>query len=326
MEYSAISNMKVTRVALGTWSIGGGLWGGSDENESIKTIETAFSDGINFFDTAPAYGDGKSEELLGKALKGKRDKAIIATKCGLNQETPNKTFRDSRRDFLFREIDRSLKRLQTDYIDIYLIHWPDPKTPIVEVAETLKMIKDQGKIKAIGVCNFNLTQLKEFEKTAPLDVVQLPYNLFEREQEENEVKYAISKKIPLMGYGPLCRGLLSGKMSKDRKFNKGDLREGMDPKFQEPRFSQYLECADKLEKWVLVKYQKTLFSLAVRWVLDKGINSALLGARKPEQLVEIQSLWDWHLTQDDFKEIDKIIKDTVKDPIGPQFMSPPERD
>lgn len=327
MEYTSIPNInkKVSRIGLGTWAIGGGLWGGTDEEDSIKTILKAFEKGINLIDTAPAYGKGTSEKIVGKAIKeyGKREEIVIATKVGLNQETEG-VFRDSRKNSIKKELEDSLKRLQVEYIDLYQIHWPDPSTPISETAETLNEMLNEGKIRAIGVSNYSLQQIEEFRKNAPLHADQSPFNLFEREAE-NIIKHCLKEEIAILGYGSLCRGLLSGKMSKDRVFKGDDLRKGMDPKFQEPHFSQYIACAEALKEWVKRKYKRPLLALAVRWVLDKNIHIALWGARHPDQLNDVETIFGWKLTAEDFQEIDQIVKTTVKDPIGPQFMSPPER-
>ncbi len=328
MEFTEIPNInaKISRIGLGTWSIGGSLWGGSDEEASIQAIHQALDSGINLLDTAPGYGNGASEEIIGRALKkyGKRDKLILATKFGLNLETQN-VFRDSRRESILKELEKSLKRLQVDYIDIYQVHWPDNSTPLSETAETLNQLLKQGKIRAIGVSNFSLQQIQEFRKTAPIHVVQPPFNLFEQDFAKEILPYCQKEHIASLGYSALCRGLLSGKMTKDRKFQGDDLRGGMDPKFKEPRFSQYLECVKALDEWSQKKYQKPVIALAVHWVLDKGVSVALWGARKPEQLKAIDSIFGWKLTNSDFEEIQKIIKDKVKDPVGNEFMSPPER-
>ena len=329
MEYTTLPqiNKKASRIGLGTWAVGGDLWGGSDEKDSIETIAKAIDKGITFIDTAPAYGNGTSETIVGKAIKSKdREKIIIATKVGLNQEQKNKVFRDSRRESLKKELVDSLRRLNVDYIDLYQIHWPDPKTPIEETAKTMREFIDKGLIVAAGVSNYSVEQIKEFKKYCPLCNLQPPYNLFEEEAERTLFPYCFKENIALVTYGALCRGLLSGTMNKDTKFKENDLRGGMDPKFKEPRFSQYIDCVHKLDEWSKRKYNKPVIALAVRWILDKGVNVALWGARKPDQLDAIQDVLGWKLTETDYKEIEKIIKDTVKDPIQPVFMAPPERE
>ncbi len=325
MEFTDINNKVVSRIGLGTWAIGGWMWGGTDEKESIKTIHHTLDLGINLIDTAPVYGFGKSEEIVGKALKtyGKRDQIILATKAGLNWSN-GKVYRDARKERLQEEIALSLKRLQVDYIDIYQLHWPDPLTPLAEAAEVMQQLLQDGTIRAIGVSNLSVEQMEEFQKHSPLHALQPPFNLFEREIENDELTYCLGKGIATLGYGSLCRGLLSGKMDKNRRFEGDDLRK-IDPKFQEPKFSEYLNCTKKLEEWAHRKYNKPLYALAVRWALDKGISSALWGARHPDQLDGLNEIWNWKLNESDRLEIDKIISDSISEPISPKFMAPPSR-
>lgn len=248
---------------------------------------------------------------------------MIATKLGLSWKNDN-VYRDARKETIAKEIEASLRRLQVDYIDLYQVHWPDPLTPVSETAEALQKLLDQGKIRAIGVSNFSVEQMEAFQKSVTLDSLQSPFNLFEREIENSELVYCLKKKLAILGYGPLCRGLLSGKMGKDRQFQGDDLRK-TDPKFQEPRFTQYLKCTEELKTWSQQKYRRPLLALAIRWALDKGISIALWGARKPEQMDGLSTVWGWKLNEQDFKEIDQIIKKNVTTPMGPEFMAPPSR-
>jgi len=327
MEYTEIPNItqKVSRIGLGTWAIGGSLWGGADEKQSIETILEALNQGINLIDTAPGYGKGASEETVGKAIKqsGKRDKVVIATKFGLNQETQN-VFRDSRKQSIQKEIEDSLRRLQIEAIDLYQVHWPDPTTPLSETAEYLHELLHQGKIKAIGVSNFTVAQMEEFRKYAPLHVLQTPFNIFESDGQKELLPYCQKYGIATLGYSSLCRGLLSGKMNKDRQFKGDDLRKGMDPKFQEPQFSEYIAAADAF-KQLAAKNNHPLDAFAVRWVLDRGINIALWGARKPEQIKDVAGVMGWQLEKSDFEAVDRILKDTLKHSVGNEFMAPPIR-
>lgn len=327
MEDTFIPNIKhkVSRIGLGTWAIGGWMWGGTDEQNAIKAIHKALDKGINLIDTAPVYGFGLSEEIIGKAIKkyGNRENIVIATKAGVGWEN-KRIFRDCRKASILKEFDASLKRLQVDYIDIYQIHWPDPLTPIAEAAETLKSLLDKGKIHAIGVSNFSLDQIQEFKKFAPLHTLQDPFNLFEKEIERIVIPFCVRHKISTLGYGVLCRGLLTGKITKETQFEGDDIRK-IDPKFRDPRLTQYLQCVDRLKDWAQEKYQKPLIALAARWALDKGISVSLWGARKPEQLDDIDSIWGWKLHHDDFNEIDQILAETITHPVGPEFMAPPSR-
>jgi aryl-alcohol dehydrogenase-like predicted oxidoreductase len=315
-----------SRICLGTWAIGGWSWGGTDEQESIKTIHTALDNGINIIDTAPVYGFGVSEQIVGKALQqyGNRDRIIISTKVGLEWKN-NNVYRNSTPARIKQEIEDSLQRLQTDYIDIYLIHWPDPLVPIEETAEAMLALFKQGKIRAIGVSNYSVVHMQMFQKIAPIHVSQLPYNLFEREIENEALPFTEKNGIVTLAYGALCRGLLSGKMNQDRKFTGDDLRK-TDPKFQLPRFKQYLNAVAALEEFAQRKYQKSVLALAVRWILDKGLTVALWGARHPTQLLPVDEIMGWSINSDEMQQIDKILKDNITDPIGPEFMAPPARD
>lgn len=328
MEFTSIPTLpqQISRIGLGTWPMGGSLWGECNEVDSINTIHAALQQGINFIDTAPGYGFGKSEEVIGKALKvyGKREEIVIATKCGLNLQKETHVFRDSRRKSLLNEIEKSLNLLQVDYIDLYQIHWPDYLTPHAETAGVLLELLYQGKIKAIGLCNYRLEDIHEFTQVAPIHALQDPFNLFERENEPAILAYCQKNQIAFLGYSSLCRGMLTGTLKEDSEFE--ELRKKFDPKFRKPHFSQYLVCVGRLQQWVADKYQKSLVSLAIRWSLDKGVNIALWGARRPEELNPIQEILGWNLTESDFNEIDQIIAETISDPIGNQFMLPPARE
>jgi aryl-alcohol dehydrogenase-like predicted oxidoreductase len=327
MELTTIPNLslKASRIGLGTWPMGGSLWGESDEKESIDTIISALELGVNFIDTAPGYGFGQAEELIGKAIKqyGKRDKIIIATKFGLNLDREYDVHRDSRRQSVLKEVDASLKRLNVDYIDLYQVHWPDAYTPQQETATVLQELLDQGKIRSIGVSNYSPQEIEQFSQHAPIHAIQHPFNIFEREAEEQLLPYCKRNGITSIGYSSLCRGLLTGSLKEDQEFE--DLRKNFDPKFRKPHFPQYLICVGRLQQWVEDKHHQSLVSLAIRWSLDKGVDIALWGARRPEELEPIHSIMNWKLTQEDFLEIDQIIEETIQDPVGPQFMSPPFR-
>jgi aryl-alcohol dehydrogenase-like predicted oxidoreductase len=326
MEFAEIpgTGLNLSRVAIGTWAIGGSNWGGTNEAESIATIRAALAEGINVVDTAPAYGFGRSEEIVGKALAdGLRRHVVLATKVGLEWHD-GKITRNASRAWIMAEIEDSLRRLRTDYIDIYQIHWPDPKVPMAETALAMRELYEQGTIRAIGVSNFSVAQMEEFRRAAPLHVLQPPYNLFERAIETDILPYCRAHGIATLGYGALCRGLLSGRMRADTKFEGDDLRRH-DPKFQPPRFAQYLAAVAELERLAATRYGKRVIDLAVRWMLDQGITTALWGARHPEQLQPVNEVMGWSLDAAAKAEIDRILKDTVTDPVGPEFMAPPQR-
>ena len=327
MEFTNIpgTQLRVSRVALGTWAMGGWMWGGTDERESVKTIWAALDQGINLIDTAPAYGSGMSEELVGKAVAsaGLRARAVIATKVGIEMRD-GKAYRNATRQRIHREINDSLRRLRTDYIDIYQVHWPDPLVPIEETAEAMRGLYELGKIRAIGVSNFSVEQMERFRKVAPLHVLQPPYNLFERAIDEQILPYCLANDIATFGYGALCRGLLSGRMTADTRFAGDDLRQS-DPKFQAPRFAQYLSAVRQLDQLASDRFQRRVIQLAVRWMLDRGISVALWGGRHPSQLEPAIGVAGWKLDAASLAQIDQILSKTITDPVGPEFMAPGQR-
>jgi aryl-alcohol dehydrogenase-like predicted oxidoreductase len=330
LEYINVegTNFVSSRIGLGTWAIGGWMWGGSDDKESIPTIHAALDQGINLIDTAPIYGYGRSEEIVGEALRqrGRRESVILATKVGLDW-TNGKVERNSTRQRILHEFEDSLHRLQTDYIDIYQVHWPDPRVPIEETAATLRELYEQGKIRAIGVSNYSPVEMSRFSAIAPLHTIQSPYNLFEREIEGDVLPYALRSGITALTYGALCRGLLSGAMRLDRQFAKGDMRKTTDPKFQAPHFAEYLNAASKLDAFARENYGKRVIHLAVRWLLDQpGVGVALWGARHPEQLAPIREVMGWSLRKSDFAAIYAILRENIRNPVGPEFMAPPDRE
>ena len=302
------------------------MWGGSDEAESIKTIHHALDLGLNLIDTAPVYGFGRSEEIVGKALadQGRREKAILATKVGL-EWVDSKVYRNSTPTRIRKEIEDSLRRLRTDRIDLYQVHWPDPLVSIEDTAETLLEVQREGKILALGVSNYSPEQMEAWRRVAPLHSVQPPYNIFEREIENDVLPYALQKNLLVLSYGAICRGLLSGSMKANRKFEGDDLRL-TDPKFQRSRFIQYLRAADKLGQYAWQKHGKSLLAFAIRWILDRGETmTALWGARNAGQLDPVEEAFGWRLSTQDYAEVDKILRETVKNPVGPEFMAPAAR-
>jgi aryl-alcohol dehydrogenase-like predicted oxidoreductase len=319
------SGITASRIALGTWAIGGWMWGGStDIGESITTIRSAIARGVTLIDTAPVYGFGRSESIVGLALaRGLRQRAVIATKCGLEWHD-GKVWRNSSPARIRKEVEESLRRLGTDYIDLYQVHWPDPLVPIQDTAAVLARLLKEGKIRAIGVSNFSASQMAQFRQAAPIHSVQPPYNLFERQAEVDVLPYAAQHDIAVLCYGALCRGLLAGTITAATEFKGDDLRQ-RDPKFQEPRFSQYLAAVAALDRYARERYGRSVLALAVRWVLDRGNTVALWGARRPAQLDPVKDLSGWKLDDEAKERIERILLQTVKDPIGPEFMAPPSR-
>ncbi|WP_219267863.1 aldo/keto reductase [Pseudomonas sp. Xaverov 259] len=313
----------VSRIALGTWSMGGHLWGGADNEQSIKTIRHALNCGINLIDTAPVYGLGLSEELIGKAVRGMRHSAVIATKAGL-QWDDGTTRRNATARRIRKEVEDSLVRLDTDYIDLYQVHWPDPLVAQQETADELERLRREGKILAVGVSNYSCAQMDDFSRHTALATVQPPYNLFERAIDSDILPYARQHSLVLLAYGPLCRGLLTGSMHSATSFAGDDVRK-LDPKFKAPRFEQYLAAVAALDSYARECHGKSVLALAMRWVLDQGPTIALWGARRPEQLKGFEEVFGWHLSADDLTHIDRILASTIKDPIGPEFMAPAKR-
>jgi len=327
MEFVSIAgtSLKLSRVALGTWAIGGWMWGGTDERLAVATIRTAVEQGINLIDTAPAYGFGRSEEIVGRALSegALRERVKIATKVGLAWKD-GKVFRSAGPQRIFQEIEESLRRLRSDYVDIYQVHWPDPLVPIEVTAEAMGALFEQKKIRAIGVSNFSIPQIKRFRSVAPLHVVQPPYNLFEREIEAELLPYCGETGLTTLAYGALCRGLLSGRMRADSQFDGDDLRR-VDPKFQEPRYAQHLAAVKRLDWLAQDRFDRRVIHLAVRWILDQGASVALWGARRPDQLQPVGEVMGWSLDEPTKKAIDRITREFISDPVGPEFMAPPAR-
>ncbi|ODS00334.1 general stress protein [Methyloceanibacter methanicus] len=323
MEQTSIPGLPfpASRIALGTWAIGGWMWGGTDEKDAIATIHRALDLGINLVDTAPVYGFGQSEEIVGRALEGRRDEVLIATKVGLDW-SEGRPRRNSRPERLRHELDDSLHRLRTDVIDIYQVHWPDEATAFEVTAETLDAFRRDGKIRAIGVSNFDVAQMDRFRKVAPIATVQPPYNLFERGAEDDVLPYAKAHGIVALTYGALCRGLLSGKIAADTTFEGDDLRN-VDPKFQPDRRGAYLAAVARLDALAREKFGKSVLALAVRWILDQGDTIALWGARRPSQLDPVPDVMGWHIDAATMAEIDRILGETIAEPLGPEFMAPP---
>src|SRR5215510_430642 len=328
MEYASIPDITTptSRVGLGTWAMGGVQWGGTDDNESVKTRHAALDLGITLIDTAPAYGFGHSEKVVGRAIteRGGRDRIVVATKVGLEQQG-NAVIRNSTRRQIFAEIEESLKNLQTDYIDLYQVHWPDFSTPYEETAQALLDLKKAGKIRAIGVSNYFIEAMDRFRRAAPLATAQPPLNLFEREAMEKIIPWCRANNVATLTYGALCRGLLTGMIDKNTRFEGDDLRK-TDPKFLPPRFAQYVEAVRRLAEFARERYGKSMLALAVRWFIDQpGVSVALWGARHPSELEPLKDVMGWHLDINALNEIDDIIRKTVHDPVGPEFMAPPER-
>lgn len=294
------SNIKITPIILGTWAIGGWMWGGTDIKKAIEAIQSSIEHGITTIDTAPAYGMGLSEEIVGEAIKGKRDKVVIATKCGLRWDESDPTVRATNRDFeknpleikknltkksILHECEQSMKRMNVDVIDLYQIHWPDPSTPIEESWHAMAELKKQGKVRAIGVSNFDLSLLKAAHAVHPVDSVQPPYSLIRREIEKDIVPFAQSHGISVIVYSPMERGLLTGKYKPAYHFPPGDHRAGKKT-FSTPYLKRMQEALAKIEP-IAEKHQAALSQVIINCTIHRpGITAALVGARDAKQAKE----------------------------------------
>jgi len=337
METTTIAGVQVSRIGLGTWEIGGTEWGAVPDDVAIATCLGALERGINLIDTAPIYGHGRSEEIIGKAMRahGRREDFYIATKAGLDWN-PFGVFSNSTAMRIRSELEGSLRRLGTDYIDLYQVHWPDTRTPIAETAALLAGFQREGKVRALGVSNFSVAQMEEFRRVATLASNQPPYNLFDRQiDEEQRMDEALLPPvrnwckvsgIAILCYSPLCRSLLAGRLQRGMNFDAGDIRR-VDPKFQEPRFSQYMTAVERLAAFARERYGKSVLELAVRWVLDRpGVSVALWGARRPQQLDAVSGVMGWKLDDAAMAEIDSIVNESVTDPVGPEYLTPKVRE
>ena len=303
------SGLEVSVLALGTFAMGGGAesWGAVDDRESIATIHHALDCGINLIDTAPIYGLGRSEELVGKAIQGRRHSVLLASKCGLlfpksNREQPPRCLR---RKSVISECEGSLRRLHTDVIDLYQCHWPDPETPIEETMAALTTLHDQGKIRAIGVSNFSCEQVTSARRFAPIDSVQPPFSMLHLRPAEDLLPYCQEHGIAALAYSPLAKGLLTGKFDENSRFEDIRLR---DPEFVGDRFRRNLRTVREL-KTIAASYGKTVAQLAISWTVSQpGITSAIVGAKRPSQVSENVRGVGWRTCEDDRERIEAILR------------------
>jgi aryl-alcohol dehydrogenase-like predicted oxidoreductase len=261
--------------------------------------------------------------MVGKALSahGRRQDFFIATKAGLSWNAAG-VFANSSVLRLKAELEDSLRRLGTDYIDLYQIHWPDTLIPIAKTAALMAQFQREGKVRALGVSNFSVAQMQEFRAVAPLASNQPPYNIFERQIDGEILPWCAANGVAVLTWSSLCRSLLAGRVHRGMKFDAGDIRN-FDPKFQEPRFGQYMTAVEGLAALARERYGKTVLELAARWVLDRpGISVALWGARRPEQLDAVAGVMGWKLDADAMAEIDRIVAESVTDPVGPEYLTP----
>ena len=303
-KYLANTNLKIPEIGLGTWNYNGG----------VQPLRAGIKQGANLVDTAEGY---HTEDIVGEAVKNINDEVIIATKV---------SGRNLAYDDVLRSAEQSLVKLGKDKIDLYQIHWPDPLVPVEETAAVLRDLYDEDVIRAIGVSNFSPAQMDTFQETAPLHTNQPPYNLFERAIEDDVLPYCQQHDVKLITYSALCRGLLTGKMTSDYTFDEDDHRSSVDPKFQPPRFAQYVDAVNRLDRFAQKNYGKRVIHLAARWILDQGVDVALWGARTPDQLDAAEAIDGWTIDAEAKAEIDRILDDAIDNPVAPEFMTPSTRE
>ena len=300
------STLRVSAVSLGTWVFGGDNWGKVDDNESIASIQKAIELGINLIDTAPVYGDGHAEEILGKAIKGNRDKVFIATKCGLQKR--ERTFiHDLSPSEIRKELEHSLSRLNIEHLDLYQCHWPDPKTPIEATMEEMLKMQSEGKINNIGVSNFDLSLLEKASRSAPVVSIQVQYSLLERSVEEGDLLQFCKKKgIGVMTYGSLGGGLLTGKYKNPPTFPKKDARRFFYPFYKRQEWRKYHGFVEAIQK-IAQEKRKPLLQVALNWLIQQsGVTSALVGARTMEQVEKNAYAIQGELAGSDLIQIEEI--------------------
>ncbi|MGB8318481.1 MAG: aldo/keto reductase [Ignavibacteriaceae bacterium] len=323
MEYRKLGNsdLNISAVTFGAWAAGGWMWGGTEHNDAVNAIKTAYNLGMTSIDTAPVYGQGKSEEVVGEAIKTlPRDKIQILTKFGLRWDTikgqfyfksknnngnPIKLHKYAAKESIIKECEDSLCRLGTDYIDLYQIHWYDPTTPVQESMDAVSQLLKDGKVRYAGVCNYDASQMKEAEEYINLVSDQVPYSMLRRGIEKELVPYLLENKKSILAYSPLQLGLLTGKMKPGKKFPEGDLRNDSFY-FKDENIKRTNDFLDKI-KPIANEKKATLGQLVIRWTLEQpGVTIALVGARNPKQAAENAKAADIKLNSE---EIDYITKE-----------------
>jgi len=307
------TDLELTTVGLGAWAMGGPWlygWGPQDDDESINTILRAMDEGINWIDTAAIYGHGRSESVLGRALKQMSQKPLIATKCGLCWDEQHERIPSLKAKSIRIECHDSLRRLGIDTIDLYQIHWNQPQEDIEEGWMEMTRLVEEGKVRYIGVSNFTVEQLERIKKIHPPASLQPPYSMLHREVENELLVYCGNNNIGVIVYSPMQRGLLTGKFDAERVANlpEGDHRKA-NPDFQQPQFDATLQLVEQLRP-IADRKGRTLAQLAISWVLRRPeVTAAIVGARKPSQITETAPAADWELSEKDTKEIEQLLSE-----------------
>ncbi len=297
----------LTEIGLGAWAIGGPWqwgWGAQEDEQSILTIHRALELGINWIDTAAVYGLGHSEEVVGRAIAGRREEVFIATKCGLVWDDRGRVRNNLRPESIMREAENSLRRLNVEVIDLYQIHWPDPNTPVEESWGALVRLQEKGLVRYIGVSNFDVPLLEKCEAIHHVNSLQPPYSLLRREVEVEILPWCRSHGVGVVAYSPMHSGLLTGKFDLSRLAPDDWRRKS--PDFQEPQLSKNLAFVEALRP-IAEKYGKTVGQLAIAWVLNHpAVTSAIVGARRPEQVEEIVGGAEWKIAAEDLQLIERL--------------------
>lgn len=308
------TGMQITGIGLGAWAIGGGGWkfgwGASDDRESIKTIHRALDHGINWIDTAPVYGVGHSEEVVGKALKGRANRPFVFTKCGLRGDKRGTVQNILKAESIRSEVEESLRRLQVDVIDLYQIHWPDPDEDIEEAWNTLAELKASGKVRHIGVSNFNVDQLQRIQAIAPVESLQPTYSIIKRDIEATILPFCQANNIGVIVYSPMMSGLLTGAMTRERiaQLPEDDWRRG-DAEYQEPRLTRNMELVERIRA-IGARHGSSAGEVAIAWTLHhSAVTGAIVGARKPAQIDGTVGAARLHLSEQEITEIEDFMRD-----------------
>jgi myo-inositol catabolism protein IolS len=290
------SQVSVSEIGLGTWGMSGAFWGAADDAESIRVIHQALDLGVTLVDTAEAYGWGHAEEVVGKALAGRREKAVIATKAAPNHLEPAEAV---------KALEGSLKRLQTDYVDVYFIHWPNPDVPLGATMDAFERLRADGRIRALGVSNFGPKEMDAARQHGVIDVLQPPYNMLWREVEAATLPYCREHNIGVMPYSGLAQGLLTGALSRNTNFVEGDERRTT-VLFQPGTYERALDAVEGLRP-IAAKYGKSVPQLAIQWLSSRpGVSAPLLGARTVHEMKENAGSVGWFVAEADVAEINRL--------------------
>ncbi|PHJ62778.1 aldo/keto reductase [Nostoc linckia z18] len=308
------SELQITPIGFGAWAIGGGDWtfgwGAQDDEESIAAINRALDLGVNWIDTAAIYGLGHSEEVVAKALKGRSDRPYIFTKCSMIWDEKGKIGNSLKADSIQREVEASLRRLDIETIDLYQIHWPNPDSEIEEGWTTLAKLKDEGKVRYIGVSNFNVQQLQRAQNIAPVTSLQPPYSLVKPNVENEILPFCKENNIGVIVYSPMQSGLLTGKMTPERvaNFPNDDWRKNSS-EFQEPRLSRNLKLVEVLKN-IGEQHGRSPGEVAIAWTLNNpAVTAAIVGGRNPQQVEGIIGAGELRLNQQELDEIEAFIRE-----------------